>query len=214
MSLPRTFKLAAFLSLIVAMGFSAPLKATTYDINLMGPLPAGVSYGPDAGFSHSNACSATSCAGGIHNPVYTFEAQPGDTLDFGTLRLATSSFSDQRQQAPGGGYYIATYGTELLVSFSFQTNPTLFPAALGVCISTNPGCFFSSPSYGSPIDLTYTLGDSGYIQLTWTDPSIYTPPAFTGAVPEPSTWATMLLGFAGVGFMAYRRKRKLPLMAA
>ena len=27
------------------------------------------------------------------------------------------------------------------------------------------------------------------------------------AVPEPSTWAMMLLGFAGVGFMAYRRKR-------
>ena len=28
-----------------------------------------------------------------------------------------------------------------------------------------------------------------------------------GAVPEPATWAMMLLGFAGVGFIAYRRKR-------
>jgi hypothetical protein len=27
------------------------------------------------------------------------------------------------------------------------------------------------------------------------------------AVPEPSTWAMMLLGFCGVGFMAYRRKQ-------
>jgi hypothetical protein len=27
-------------------------------------------------------------------------------------------------------------------------------------------------------------------------------------VPEPSTWAMMLLGFAGLGFMAYRRKAK------
>jgi hypothetical protein len=26
------------------------------------------------------------------------------------------------------------------------------------------------------------------------------------AVPEPSTWAMMMLGFAGLGFMAYRRK--------
>jgi outer membrane lipase/esterase len=34
------------------------------------------------------------------------------------------------------------------------------------------------------------------------------------AVPEPSTWAMMILGFAGVGFMAYRRKSKLALMAA
>jgi hypothetical protein len=29
----------------------------------------------------------------------------------------------------------------------------------------------------------------------------------TSAVPEPSTWAMMMLGFAGVGFMAYRRSQ-------
>ena len=28
------------------------------------------------------------------------------------------------------------------------------------------------------------------------------------AVPEPSTWAMLLLGFAGLGFVAYRRKTK------
>ena len=33
-----------------------------------------------------------------------------------------------------------------------------------------------------------------------------------GGVPEPSTWAMMLLGFAGIGFMAYRRKSKPLLM--
>jgi hypothetical protein len=32
----------------------------------------------------------------------------------------------------------------------------------------------------------------------------------TAAVPEPSTWAMMILGFAGVGFMAYRRKQNGP----
>jgi PEP-CTERM motif len=37
---------------------------------------------------------------------------------------------------------------------------------------------------------------------------------FTSGVPEPSTWAMMLLGFAGIGFMAYRRKSKPALMAA
>jgi uncharacterized membrane protein len=33
----------------------------------------------------------------------------------------------------------------------------------------------------------------------------------TPSVPEPSTWAMLLIGFAGVGFMAYRRKNK-PLL--
>lgn len=28
-----------------------------------------------------------------------------------------------------------------------------------------------------------------------------------GAIPEPSTWAMMVLGFAGLGFMTYRRRR-------
>lgn len=31
-------------------------------------------------------------------------------------------------------------------------------------------------------------------------------PSRVGGVPEPSTWAMLLLGFVGVGFMAYRRK--------
>jgi PEP-CTERM motif len=34
------------------------------------------------------------------------------------------------------------------------------------------------------------------------------------AVPEPSTWALTLLGFAGLGFVAYRRRRKPALAAA
>jgi hypothetical protein len=37
---------------------------------------------------------------------------------------------------------------------------------------------------------------------------------FTAAVPEPSTWAMMIFGFAGLGFMAYRRKAKPALLAA
>jgi hypothetical protein len=31
---------------------------------------------------------------------------------------------------------------------------------------------------------------------------------FTPGVPEPATWAMMILGFAGVGFFAYRRKSR------
>jgi hypothetical protein len=31
---------------------------------------------------------------------------------------------------------------------------------------------------------------------------------FSPAVPEPSTWAMLLIGFAGIGFMTYRRSRK------
>jgi hypothetical protein len=35
-----------------------------------------------------------------------------------------------------------------------------------------------------------------------------------GAVPEPSTWAMMILGFAGLGLMGYPRSRKIELATA
>jgi hypothetical protein len=34
------------------------------------------------------------------------------------------------------------------------------------------------------------------------------------AVPEPSSWAMLILGFAGIGFMAHRRKRTGSALAA
>jgi hypothetical protein len=38
----------------------------------------------------------------------------------------------------------------------------------------------------------------GFTDANFTNP--------VSAVPEPSTWAMMILGFAGVGFMTYRRR--------
>lgn len=55
--------------------------------------------------------------------------------------------------------------------------------------------------------LLITQGDS-ILRLTARDGS------FTDGVPEPSTWAMMILGFCGIGFMAYRRKTKPASMAA
>jgi hypothetical protein len=40
------------------------------------------------------------------------------------------------------------------------------------------------------------------------------PVDLTAPVPEPSTWAMLILGFASIGFVAYRRKSKPTMMAA
>jgi hypothetical protein len=36
----------------------------------------------------------------------------------------------------------------------------------------------------------------------------------SSTIPEPSTWAMMVLGFAGLGFAGYRASRKTPALAA
>ncbi|THD55842.1 MAG: PEP-CTERM sorting domain-containing protein [Bradyrhizobium sp.] len=53
-------------------------------------------------------------------------------------------------------------------------------------------------------------------QLTFTGSGEFTGTMtpITTDVPEPSTWAMMLLGFAGLGFIAFRRKSKPALLAA
>ncbi|SDJ62599.1 PEP-CTERM protein-sorting domain-containing protein [Bradyrhizobium lablabi] len=56
---------------------------------------------------------------------------------------------------------------------------------------------------------------NGFVSGPLTNEQSYTPPPPTvGGVPEPSTWAMMILGFCGLGFMAYRRKSKPALMTA
>ena len=38
--------------------------------------------------------------------------------------------------------------------------------------------------------------------------------AAAGVIPEPSTWAMMMLGFAGIGFIGYQTKRASGATAA
>ena len=49
--------------------------------------------------------------------------------------------------------------------------------------------------------------NSGSLRVSVTADSI-------SAVPEPSTWAMMILGFAGIGFMAFHRKARSSSIAA
>jgi hypothetical protein len=58
------------------------------------------------------------------------------------------------------------------------------------------------------------VGDAANTVFASVDPTLTAPDGYSiffsdgigNSVPEPSTWAMMLIGFAGLGFMAYRRK--------
>jgi hypothetical protein len=77
------------------------------------------------------------------------------------------------------------------------------------------GSFHLDTSFGpitvtDPSSLTPTFGGSfastGGDTIAITGLSSLTFQAAVAPVPEPTTWAMMLIGFCGLGYMAYRRK--------
>jgi PEP-CTERM motif len=91
----------------------------------------------------------------------------------------------------------------------------------GDAVSIQPNGFIFVPEgyvSGSALSDSSTYEFTSLVSLgvtpgvyTWTWGSGAEADSFTliaGNVPEPSTWAMMLLGFAGLGFAGYRRSRR------
>ncbi|MDN3275965.1 PEPxxWA-CTERM sorting domain-containing protein [Frankia sp. RB7] len=66
----------------------------------------------------------------------------------------------------------------------------------------------------NPAGYLFGLNVAGDSSITFSTTETAFEFAFTSPVPEPSTWAMMILGFAGVGFMAYRRRNQASALTA
>ena len=97
------------------------------------------------------------------------------------------------------GYHPSQYGDYLdgLVLFGQITGVN--PETLSAEWDPNDPLFSASASQALGIspDIAYALAIAAEDTLL----------AGAPAAPEPSTWAMMILGFAGIGFMAYRRRK-------
>jgi hypothetical protein len=85
---------------------------------------------------------------------------------------------------------------------------TLTAGTYWLVATANPGGFdfWNDGSInGTFATSTSAIGDSSWALTNGGLPEAVV--TGVGAVPEPSTWAMMILGFAGVGFIAYRRKQ-------
>ena len=119
----------------------------------------------------------------------------------GTLTINESNSYALSLNAPG-----------TVVVNSINNNRLQFPAPTGTFEPT----FFDEDGFGfSANGVNYDLygigeGFSGY-ELSADNhiPFGSAAVSVTAAVPEPATWAMMLLGFSGIGALAYRRRSAL-----
>jgi hypothetical protein len=184
----RSFFILIFSSF--AFAFAPEARAATYYVNLNAIAPIGTYIG---------SCY---CGSG---PIYPFMSfQAGDTIDLGSLVLYPY-FDDHSygrnppryDEVTGTWIYPPKYLIIPSVDVSFAPGP-VGDNSITWGLTLDP-----TPLY---LDLVFTIpvGRTG-IQIGWWGASYV--PSVASAVPEPSTWAMMILGFAGVGFMACRRRR-------
>jgi hypothetical protein len=115
-------------------------------------------------------------------------------------------------------------GTVLFPGFYTSNSANVFLGELlgtfadsnGVIVGTpfavgNGPVSFIAPSGAS--ELLLGINDDDFSDNTGSLLVSVTADSIAAPVPEPSTWAMMILGFAGLGFLAYRHKNNIALSA-
>jgi hypothetical protein len=206
------------------LSFSKDAKADlvfdlTYD-HCTGGCSTGVSPFGTVTISQSGSGTFTDTFTIALNPTYAFNGN-GKGLDAFAFSLASGTAAS-----------IGLSQAELTAGFGIETK---LPAS-----QDGFGNYLNAINYNKSgaTTLTFTVTDTCVLSVSCfvagssngnggtTDPSFFTADiagnSNTGvvgsgiapAVPEPSTWAMMILGFAGVGFLACRRKRGVALRLA
>jgi hypothetical protein len=198
---------SAFLGVLLAGGISA------------GHATVVITAGSGGGNPDENILFKTNQVG---TTVSGFGNNTNTQMNFTSSDILTVSSAGQADiKAQDGGFnnlsfLSATAGTgftDLLFNITQAAN------------TTNTVMFSFADQFANPAPGgtgTFTLGNgSNFFRVTASGGEVITLGSFTttadvtdfqqvrvtvGAVPEPSTWAMMILGFAGVGFMAYRRR--------
>lgn len=101
---------------------------------------------------------------------------------------------------------LSSYNWSVDDKYSFQTN-TVYNVSLRTWVETSifNGGIADLTSFVDPV-FTIASPNSDQYKLFFSSGITND---LVAAVPEPSTWAMMILGFAGVGSIAYRRSRRL-----
>lgn len=208
------------MAILLVVAISPAKAGVVYDADLVSP---GVYYGSGNTNGHFVVDTENGVEIGFRAKLY----KVGNITPTGNLyQVSTGLYSPTRSLwnfdfsvNPGNQSLVGTAAlitiTDLRTGTQTSFNPSLIPdnATSGNGYQNSENAIFGFlPSYDPFANDTYRFN------FTLAGGSLLTPLAVEAfvqigsGVPEPSTWAMMILGFAGVGFMAYRRKSRPALI--
>jgi PEP-CTERM motif len=126
----------------------------------------------------------------------------------GTGQSLSTQFNDAFYLLPGGthdgSYYQLTFGTTTLTGLNPAQNAVNFiVGGLPAFNATNSYSFLLNTGTATPSQLHFGVGDGNFGDNSGAYRITISPLA--GAVPEPASWALMILGFGAVGAVLRRR---------
>jgi hypothetical protein len=176
----------------------------------------------------STACAAVMDFGNVLGPSggYTTQAYYQTMLGGGAMTAAQQAYADQEGElrqlgylaelggdfALGQMFYHIAYGVTLppSASDSVSGESGLGPSSIGSSDVSNTGSSYGSD--GGSVLTSY--GSDGGSVLTMTIPPVVPGGFLAFAVPEASTWAMMLIGFAGLVYAGWRGSARPALLRA
>lgn len=164
----------------------------------------------------TTGCFGADCTKKDHTLSFkgtSFDVGADTPVELGAFTLKNTGLFDPHAFLGDAFNLTVTLWSPISTGVDFSATVSGFITAIGglVYIDFQP----QSLSFGGN-QYTLTLQDV-LLGTTVFDPKDVDPLrgtfAINSAVPEPSTWAMMVLGFAGIGFLAYRRKRASAITA-
>ncbi len=195
------FRLIAALAVLVPSAiFAEPASATIYQWSFTDNTPNGITASGTidvvGGFAVSGSGTLLDPNQGINSSIaialITAGSNPGGV---GTIGNSYGHFASGGDQIFDNAFNTANLANPLTgdgLEFLGTPFPDKMNLATGFNLWGNGGGSFTG-YVETPNNLIYQV-DNGTTTFS------------VAAVPEPSTWAMMILGFMGVGFVAYRRK--------
>jgi hypothetical protein len=235
----RLAKALVFLAIlaVLAVGGAEAALAAEVDFGSLTPSPGScTTSGGDSGSVCANTQSFTAAgntftATGMENP---FNPAGGGALTLKSMPANTFAESGlgENNSAPGTPCTSADCAIDspFGVAVVASGNP-MNDAIIGSVNSGDTFNFFTGSSivglnFFGMFDSSCTGPVAGTCMITFPDAAVIgiqtdsgsvlltAVSATAGTVPEPSTWAMLLLGFAGLGFVGYRKARPTSALAA